>query len=545
MERRLAVIMFADLVGYSSLMEDDQAGALAAIAQLKNKFLEPVAAEHGGEILKRMGDGWIVSFISVTSAIECAMAVQRGLFQNPVIKLRIGGHIGEIVHDETDFYGAGINLAQRLQTEAPPGGVMISQDVYRQLSGEQAGAFEDAGSFQLKNIALPVSGYQWRPQSGLASAGSDVPTIAVEAFDFAPDDSDTRAAAADLRDQLINRLARRSGVRILDEASGGVHDSDYLLRGRLRLAGGQGRWNVSLVERGTGTTRWSQLYDGSTANIFEFCDDLIEKANTELRIQINAFDGERIAHLPHSQLSPSELRTRAARLFHSPEIESWERSLRLLERALELNPNDPMALAMRAEGQLCICLARHGDLGVETRERLERDLDTAIEAAPRSDYVVFARGIFRVVCGADMAGARMDIDRCLALNPSYPWGQYIDGLYRLATGDFAGAADAFARSASLSELDPMLPIHLHQLAISQICGGHYDAALKTLERALNIRSRDWAYRTLSDYCHRQLGQAEGGEAVIGPWRASIYAPRPILPESHANIVQLLAPPAGA
>ncbi len=166
MHSRLAVLMVADLVDYSVIMSDDETLAINAIRDLKDTYLEPTALKHGGEILKRMGDGWIIAFSSVAATVQCAMEVQTKLVGHLVIRLRIGAHIGEIREDETDFYGAGINLAQRLQTQAPPGGLMVSEDLHRQLTGELSKAFKDAGSFKLKNIALAVNGFQWRPQHG-------------------------------------------------------------------------------------------------------------------------------------------------------------------------------------------------------------------------------------------------------------------------------------------------------------------------------------------------------------------------------------------
>ena len=131
MRRRLTIIMCADLVGYSALMGRDEALAVASVQSLRREHFEPVAAAHGGEVLKRMGDGWILAFPGVEAALDCAREVQTGLAEHEVIKLRIGCHIGEIVEDDADFYGAGVNIAQRIETEAPPGGVMVSEDLMR------------------------------------------------------------------------------------------------------------------------------------------------------------------------------------------------------------------------------------------------------------------------------------------------------------------------------------------------------------------------------------------------------------------------------
>ena len=131
MRRRLTTLMCADLVGYSALMGEDEALAVASVQELRKKHLEPVAKDHGGEVLKRMGDGWILAFPSVEEALDCAEEVQSRLAEHEVIKLRIGCHIGEIVEDEADFYGNGVNIAQRIETEAPPGGACSAKTCFR------------------------------------------------------------------------------------------------------------------------------------------------------------------------------------------------------------------------------------------------------------------------------------------------------------------------------------------------------------------------------------------------------------------------------
>lgn len=282
--------------------------------------------------------------------------MQTGLLGHPAIKLRIGAHISEIVEHESDFYGAGVNLAARLQTEAPPGGLMVSEDFHRQLTGELSLMFDDASTFKLKNIALPVNADQWRPQTENSRRSSDVPTIAVEAFELAPDNLDTRAAAVDLRDQLILRLSKRTGVRILDEGTGQPTESIFLLRGRLRMAGERGRFNLALLLRDGGENVLSQSYEGDTTDIFAFCDKIIEQADIDLRLQINAFDVDRISHLPDDELSVSELRPRAASEFYKVTVASWARGVfgvhtlrdsisarRDLERTIALNSAYPPA----------------------------------------------------------------------------------------------------------------------------------------------------------------------------------------------------------
>jgi class 3 adenylate cyclase len=546
MASRLAVLIVADLVDYSRIMGEDEALAIGAIRELRDKHLEPKITELGGEILKRMGDGWIIAFTSVTAAMQGATAVQTNLAAHPVIKLRMGMHIGEIVEDETDFYGACVNLAQRLQTEAPPGGIMISQDLYRQLTGELSKAFTDAGSFNLKNIALPVNGYQWRPQLSQQSKAGELPSIAVEPFAYAPENGETEAVAQDLRDQLIFRLSKRTGIRVLDEASVNSRNSVYFLRGRLRISGNRGRLNLSLVVRENAAATWTGSYDEDTSNIFSFCDAVIERSVSDLRIQINAFDNDRIAHLPDDQMSISELRSRAASSFYKCTIEGWEYARQLMDRAVRLNPADPMALAMRAHAAGMVSVARFELADAEQIESLRNDLDRAVELAPHSDFVFTSRSYFRTFVVGDASGARKDSDRALALNPVYHIAYDSRAASFMLADDMDNAIRDLRKSVSLSESDPVMPFRLYTLAIACHLGGRPQEALEAIDQAIQLRPSLRSYYALKalicSSCNDEAGANEAqGRASQLPREPSILAPRPSLPEKYAALVDLLSP----
>ncbi len=546
MPSRLAVLIVADLVDYTRLMGEDEARAIGAVRELKNKHLEPIVTAEGGEILKRMGDGWIIAFSSVTSAIRSCMEVQTKLAAHPVIKLRMGVHIGEIVEDENDFYGAAVNLAQRLQTEAPPGGIMISEDLHRQLTGELAKAFSDAGSFKLKNIALPVTGFQWRPQTGPAVKSGEVPSIAIEMFAYAPDNGETEAAAADLRDQLIARLSRRTGIRVLDDLSSSANDSVYVLRGRLRIAGNRGRLNLSLVVRASGNTAWTQVYEGDTSDIFAFCDLLIEKSIADLRIQINAFDDDRIAHLPDDQLSISELRGRAAANFYKCTVEGWDNARRLMERALRLNPDDAMALAMHGEAVIVIAAARHEDLDDETARKVEEDLNRAVEMSPRSDYIFTARAYVNAFVKKDVAAAQKDLERALSLSPNYHHALDLLGITKMMAGDYEGGIGYLEKAVELSETDPLMPYRLFVASIAYHFMDKPERAVEIIERAIHLRPNQRNYHLLKAIACRAAGDEAGAKEAERrvtelPKGPSMLAPRIPLPKDKADFMDQFAP----
>ncbi|MGI9568550.1 MAG: adenylate/guanylate cyclase domain-containing protein, partial [Desulfobulbia bacterium] len=161
MERRLAAVLAADVVGYSSLMGADEKRALSIIRRLREELFEPIVLNWRGLVVKRLGDGWLVEFPSVVDAVNCAVSVQSQLVEVSDIELRIGVHIGDIVHEEGDIYGDGVNIAARLEAKSIPGHVLVSDDVFRQISGLVDAKFHDVGPLDLKNIAVPVHAWSW------------------------------------------------------------------------------------------------------------------------------------------------------------------------------------------------------------------------------------------------------------------------------------------------------------------------------------------------------------------------------------------------
>jgi class 3 adenylate cyclase len=549
MARRLAVILAADVVDYTAMMEEDEDAAIALIRDLRETSLEPVALAQGGEVLKRMGDGWIIAFPSAGAALDCAMAAQTGLADHPKLRLRMGVHMGDIVEDEQDFYGAGVNLAARLQTEAPPGGVMISAELHRQLSGKQAEAFTDAGNFKLKNIAQPVNGFQWRPAGVAAGARADqVPVISVEAFAAAPDEGETRSAADDLREQIILALSRRTGVRVRDSAQGKDRSATYALRARLRESGGRGRFNLSLLVNADGATTWAGAFDGDTTDLFAFCDNAAAWADIQLRTRINALDGERIAHLPDSALSSSELRSRAAMLFNLARIRSYKHSRELMDRALRLNPDDPMAMAMRVEAIMFLSMVRHRNLDAGELAQLVSDLDRAVEVSPGSDYIFFVRGVLRAYVLRDPDGALSDARRCRKLNPGYVLIHEVEGAAHLRAGRAKDAAAAFRRLVELSPTDAYTPYRSYFLAVAQFCDGENVAAAATTRDLIEVKPSVRAYRELLARALRGLGDDEGAareEAAAARLSSeqNFNSPRPPLPDDLSWLADALAPTA--
>ena len=472
MKRQIAIIMAADVVNYSLMMGEDELATIGMIQDLRQTHLEPSVENHNGRVLKRMGDGWILAFQSVSEAVECGMNVQTALKDHPRIKLRMGLHMGDILEDGIDFYGAGVNIAARLQNEAPPGGLLVSADLHRQLAAERAAAFVDAGKFRLKNIAQMVNGYQWRPAAGQTDrAIDDIPVVAVESFTALPDSCDARSAAIDLREQLIATTSKRTGVRLRDAELADPREATYLLRGSLRLAGQRARFNLTMLTCSDGAAVWSQVFEGDASDLFAFCDDTAMRAAVQMRQQFNALDGMRVDHLPDEALSVSELKARAASCFYQATIASWRHAGELMQRAMRLNPDDHMAAVMHTSSILFI-----KNINFETMDDAEIELhsgrlDTAIENAPRTDFFVMIRALFRVNFLRDARAALLDVARGQKINPSYSLLHEAAGFAHNLAGRFREAATEFDIVIDTLPDDPLVQYRIYHKAIALFCDG--------------------------------------------------------------------------
>jgi adenylate cyclase len=222
-ERRLAAIYAGDIAGYSRLMGADEEGTLARLNAHRREFLEPTIAEHRGRIVKRTGDGILIEFSSAVDATRCAIQQQRGMSQRNAgvaaderIELRIGIHVGDIMIEEGDIFGDGVNIAARLEGIAQPGGICISDDAYRQVRGNLDVMFQDSGEQELKNIARLVRVYQLRPDAlastGKASASGlalpDKPSIAVLAFQNMSGDTEQDFFADGIAEEIITAMSK-------------------------------------------------------------------------------------------------------------------------------------------------------------------------------------------------------------------------------------------------------------------------------------------------------------------------------------------------
>ncbi len=549
MSRRFAFIQAADLVDYSLMMAQDESAAIALVHELRNELFEPIVAKHQGEVLKRMGDGWIVAFQSVASTVLAALEVQRRLAEHPKTRLRIGIHMGDIVNDETDLYGTGINIACRLQTEAPPGGVLVSAEVYNQLSEKQCEGFSDAGNFKLKNIPRPIQCFQWRPDKlTVSSRSNEVPTIGVERLVFAPSDEETKAAAEDLHEQIVYGLSLRTGIKVRDLSLSATGKTTYNLRGRFRQSGNRARVNLSLVLLEDATTVWADVFEDNATDLFAFSDEVAGQVDAKLRLFVNSLDNNRIGEIPDENLSVSELRTRAAGLFYECTIPDLERCISVMDRARRLNPKDGMSLSMWAIGVLQRYKVRFASIEGDTLAELARAHDLAVELMPQSDFVFFARCMFRSLTERDSDKVMSDAKKCYDLSPNYPQAHIGLGYAYMLAGEYDKAAAAMRKGTELRN-DPFWTYRRLHMAVAQYCGSDYEGAVSTLREMIDLKPSVRGFRKLLVLSLWQLGRHEEArkeESLATQLEdgENFFVQEPTLPDSHLWLREALAPGSG-
>lgn len=303
-ERRLAAILAADVVGYSHLMGVDEVGTLANLRNRWKDVLTPAVARHKGRVVKVMGDGVLVEFSSAVDAVECAVAMQEGfsganegVAENRRITLRIGINLGDVIVQGGDLYGDGVNIAARLESLAEPGGIVVSSSVHDQVRGKATVGFDPLGPQALKNIAGPVQVFNVRLNiTPEPLALPEIPSIAVLPFTSMSNDPEHDHFVDGLTEDLITDLSRIGGLFVIARNSTFAYKGRavdvrrvarelgvrYLLEGSARRAGGRVRINVQLIDAIGGGHLWAERFDSEMQDIFDLQDAVTARIVTEL-----------------------------------------------------------------------------------------------------------------------------------------------------------------------------------------------------------------------------------------------------------------------
>ncbi|KRR04887.1 adenylate/guanylate cyclase domain-containing protein [Bradyrhizobium valentinum] len=511
-ERRLAAVLAADMVGYSRLMEADEAGTLARLKTHRLELIDPVIAKNRGRIIKTTGDGLLVEFQSVADAVLCAAEVQRRMARRNAdvsparwIQFRIGINLGDVIVEENDIFGDGVNVAARLQVLAEPGGICISGAVRDQVGDRLDDiAFEDLGEQSVKNITRPIHVFRVRLDSATmvalesskeASATSVTrkPSIAVLPLVNMSGDPEQEFFADGLTEDIITELSRFRDLLVISRNSTFVHkgkavkvqevarelDVEYVLEGSVRKVGDRVRVTVQLIDAQTDRHIWAERYDRKLEDIFAIQDEVTGAIVATLPGRVEAARQEHVKRKPTDNMAAYECVLAAKVLHHRSQRDANAEAQRLLDRAIALDPNyahahawkacvlgqtwvygwcaDRDATFQRVADELQIALALddndsdvHRILAAVNLTRDDHDKaayhqERAIALNPNYDLVVVQQGEFLTWLGRPEEGIDW-IRKAMRLNPYHPerfWNHLGRALY--CAERFAEAAEAFAR----------------------------------------------------------------------------------------------------
>lgn len=379
-ERRLAAVLAADMVGFSRLMEVDEAGTLARLKTHRIELIDPAIAKNHGRIIKTTGDGLLVEFHSVVDAVLCAAEVQQGMGRRNAdvppprrIQFRIGINLGDVIVDQNDIFGDGVNVASRLEALAEPGGICVSSAVREQLGQRLDGfEFEDLGDQSVKNIARPIRVFRIRLDqgsvgarsgaTGTAAGASKKPSIAVLPFANMSGDPEQEFFADGLTEDIITELSRFHELLVISRNSTFVYKGkavkvqevarefgvDYVIEGSVRKVGDRVRVTVQLIDAETDRHIWAERYDGELRDIFAIQDEMTRAIAATLPGRVEAATHDRAKRKPTDNMAAYECVLAAKLLHHRSNREDNSHSLRLLDRAIGLDPNYAHAHAWKA-----------------------------------------------------------------------------------------------------------------------------------------------------------------------------------------------------
>jgi TolB-like protein/class 3 adenylate cyclase len=330
-ERKLSAILAADVAGYSVLMGADEEGTLARLNGHMREHVEPRIARHRGRVVKTTGDGLLAEFASVVDAVRCAIEVQAGMAERNAgigndrrLDFRIGINVGDIVEQDGDIFGDGVNIAARLEGIAEPGGICVSGRVQEDAAGKVGAIFEDIGEQQLKNIARPVRAYRLRfggaanisPSPRPALGLPDKPSIAVLPFQNMSGDAEQEYFADGMVEEIITALSRARWLFVIARNSSFTYKGHavnvkqvgrelgvrYVLEGSVRKAGGKIRIAGQLIDAATGAHLWADRFDGGLQDIFDLQDQVTASVVGAIAPKLEQAEIERAKRKPTENL---------------------------------------------------------------------------------------------------------------------------------------------------------------------------------------------------------------------------------------------------
>ncbi|MHB8269002.1 adenylate/guanylate cyclase domain-containing protein [Bradyrhizobium sp.] len=508
-ERRLAAVLAADVAGYSRLMGRDEEGTLASLKSLRKALVDPAIAAHRGRIVKTTGDGVLVEFASAVDAVRCAVELQRGMTaqnaavpQDTRIEFRIGIHVGDIIIDDNDIFGDGVNIAARLEGIAEPGGVCISDDAQRQVRGKVEVTFDDMGPQSLKNIAEPMRAWRVRltgnaPATTSAKAKaesplalSEKPSIAVLPFQNMSGDPEQEHFADGMVEDIITGLSRSKALLVIARNStftykgkavdikqvGRELDVRYVLEGSVRKAGNRVRITGQLIDAGTGAHLWAERFDGLLDDIFDLQDRVTSSVIGAILPHLERAEIERAQRKPTESLRAYDYYLRALAASYRFTREANLEMIELTRAASAIDPQFalPHALAVfsytqrKAFGWITNIADEISETKRLVRHAIELDRDDARVLAMAGFGLAYVVG--------DVEEGAIFLARAIQLDPNLVLARTWMGWTKVYLGDMDGAIEQLEVALRVNPLDPLRHTISTAMAYAHFFAGRNDEA---------------------------------------------------------------------
>jgi adenylate cyclase len=503
--RRLAAILAADVVGFSSMMEKDEEGTLAQIKSLQSEIVRPAVEKHHGRVVKTTGDGLLVEFASPVEAVRCAISIQE-VVDAGALQLRIGVNLGDIIIEpDGDVYGDGVNIAARLEGIADPGGICVSGAVYDQVEGKIDHTFENWGEQQVKNIARPVRVYALMGTKATRSLSPkslplpDKPSIAVLPFTNMSGNAEDEYFSDGITEDLITALARVRWLFVIARNSSFVFKDKsvdmkevgqrlgvrYVFEGSIRRAGHRVRITGQLIEAHTGAHIWAERYDRDLTDIFDVQDEITESVVGAIEPSLRKAEIERAKRKRPGDLDAYDLYLRALAHMYDVRQENRATALAFIDQALKINPDYAEAHGVAAWCYFAKSLWE-GGLPEPHREAMLKHA-RAVQELQSEDASTLAHVAIALALGTRDYEASLEmIERAIAINPSSVHAHGHGSVISTWAGEYDKSIALSDRALRLSPFDPLRVMPLAGQAGAWLMKSDYESALTFARRALQV-----------------------------------------------------------
>jgi adenylate cyclase len=538
-QRRLAAILAADVVGYSALMQRAEEATYAEFERLKRELIEPSLCSHEGRLIKTTGDGALVEFASPLAAVRCAVEIQDHLASgSSPFRLRVGINLGDvIVGQDGELYGDGINIAVRLEGIADPGGILVSEKVYSEVEGKLDVSFQDRGGLQLKNISRPIRAYAVRAGAhsvlaeGLATAPPlpDKPSIAVLPFQNLSGDPEQEYFADGMVEEVITALSRNRELFVIARNSSFAFKGKpvdikqvardlgvrYVLEGSVRKSGNRIRITGQLIDAASGAHLWADRFDGALEDVFELQDQVASSVVGAITPSIIHAEMERAKRKPTSSLDAYDyyLRGRAARWQLTRD--GTDQAIALYERAIALDPQ-----FAPAHSSLAMALGNRRSFGWSTdpaadASRAKTYAKSALDLDRQDPLVLTESGNALLISGHgdEFELAASLFEEAIRLDPNGMSGWTYGGWAKITLGNYQTAIDYFQRALRLSPLDPRIFVAQGGLAYAHFFLGNYEEGLKHASAAFHHHPNYGGALRAAMACNALLGNIEAAQKL--------------------------------